>query len=117
MAKLWGAANVRVYGGGVVDTKFLGDLSATSGIFEAATVSVSHKATEMWERGLSRATRSEPVLDVPDLASMPRGRAFVQLSGTRPMLVRTVPWWEGPFADEIRASLAKYDPGARKAAA
>jgi len=50
------------------------------------------------------------VLDVPDLASLPRGRAFVQISGAPPVLVRTVPWWKGPYADRIRESLARYEP-------
>lgn len=110
MAKLWGAANVRVYGGGVVDTKFLDDLSKTSGIFEAPVTSFSHKHDALLDKNITRATRSEPVLDVPDLASMPRGRAFVQFSGTKPTLLRTVPWWEGPYAEEIRESMAKYEP-------
>jgi type IV secretory pathway TraG/TraD family ATPase VirD4 len=110
MAKLWGAANVRVYGGGVLDVKFLSDLSAASGIFEPRTSSVSHKTTDLWERNVSRGSRSEPVLDVPDLASMPRGRAFVQISGAPPVLVKTVPWWQGPYADAIRESLRKHQP-------
>ncbi len=110
MAKMWGSANVRVYGGGVLDTKFLGDLSSSSGIFEPHTSSYSRKNTDLWERSISTSSRTEPVLDVPDLASMPRGRAFVQFSGSPPALVRTVPWWEGPYADRIRASLAKHEP-------
>ncbi|NUU24362.1 MAG: type IV secretory system conjugative DNA transfer family protein [Streptomycetaceae bacterium] len=111
MAKLWGAANVRVYGGGVLDTKFLGDLSSSSGIFEPEVKSTSHKVHDLWEKNVTNSSRSEPVLDVPDLASMPRGRAFVQYSGMKPALVRTIPWWEGPYADEIRASLARFEPG------
>ncbi|WP_436787968.1 type IV secretory system conjugative DNA transfer family protein [Yinghuangia sp. YIM S10712] len=108
MSKLWGSANVRVYGGGVSDMKFLEDLSKTSGIFEPRTGSMSVKYGD--HRSFGIASRSEPVLDSADLLSMPRGRAFVQLSGTRPTLVRTVPWWEGPYADAIRASLARYEP-------
>ncbi|GAA4996725.1 hypothetical protein GCM10023205_82470 [Yinghuangia aomiensis] len=111
MAKLWGAANVRVYGGGVSDTKFLGDLSTSSGLFEPETTSTTHKVHEFWDKNVSTGSRSEPVLDVPDLASMPRGRALVQYSGTRPTLVRPLPWWEGPYAEEIRASLAYFEPG------
>lgn len=111
MAKLWGAANVRVYGGGASDTKFLGDLSASAGIFEPETKSTSHKVHEFWDKSVTTNSRSEPILDVPDLASMPRGRALVQYSGTRATLVRPVPWWEGPYADEIRESLAHFEPG------
>ncbi|NUU21122.1 MAG: hypothetical protein HOV68_06345, partial [Streptomycetaceae bacterium] len=57
-----------------------------------------------------RASRSEPVLDAADLAAPPRGRAFVQVGGARPVLVRTVPWWEGPHADAVRASIGRYGP-------
>ncbi|HSA84700.1 MAG TPA: TraM recognition domain-containing protein [Nitrospira sp.] len=108
MSKLWGSANVRVYGGGVSDMKFLEDLSKTSGVFEPRTGSMSIKYGD--HRSFGIASRSEPVLDSADLLSMPRGRAFVQLSGTRPTLVRTVPWWEGPYAEAIRESLARYEP-------
>ncbi|MFI6580976.1 type IV secretory system conjugative DNA transfer family protein [Embleya sp. NPDC050493] len=113
MAKLWGAANVRVYGGGVLDTKFLGDLSAASGIFEPGTTSYTRKSTDFFESNVNKASRTEAVLDVADLTSMPRGRAFVQFSGTKPALIRTIPWWETEYAEEIRQSIATYDPSAQ----
>ncbi|MET7299626.1 TraM recognition domain-containing protein [Embleya sp. NPDC005575] len=113
MAKLWGAANVRVYGGGVLDTKFLGDLSAASGIFEPGTTSYSRKSTDFFESNVNKGSRPEPVLDVADLTSMPRGRAFVQFSGTKPALIRTIPWWETEYAEEIRESIATFDPSAQ----
>ncbi|NUU20195.1 MAG: type IV secretory system conjugative DNA transfer family protein, partial [Streptomycetaceae bacterium] len=106
MAKLWGSASVRVYGGGVGDVPFLGDLSQASGVFEPPTTSISGPMTAAWwNRVVTRASRSEPVLDAADLAALPRGRAFVQVGGARPVLVRTVPWWEGPHADAVRASI------------
>jgi type IV secretory pathway TraG/TraD family ATPase VirD4 len=111
MAKLWGSAGVRVYGGGVADIAFLDELSQVSGVFEPETVSVSGPPGAWWNRTVTRASRSEPVLDASDLAALPRGRAFVQVSGAPPVLVRTVPWWEGPHADEVRASIARYGPG------
>ena len=108
MSKLWGSANVRVYGGGVSDVSFLENLAKSSGVFEPRTTSTSHKFGD--HRGITRASRSESVLDASDLMSMPRGRAFVQRSGSRPTLVRTVPWWEGEYADAIRESIATFDP-------
>lgn len=109
MKKLWGAANVRVYGGGVADTDFLGSLSKVSGTFEPRTVSASVKLGD--RRSLSLGSRPEAVLDEADLASMPRGRAFVQFSGTKPVLIKTVPWWETEYADIVRQSIERYEPG------
>ncbi|WP_157254799.1 type IV secretory system conjugative DNA transfer family protein [Nonomuraea typhae] len=112
MNKLWSAANVRVYGGGASDTKFLGDLAALLGDFEADTTSLSvQRSSGMGVgRSLTAATRSERVLDVADLAALSRGRALVFASGTRPVLVRTQPWQHGPHAERIRASLERYAP-------
>jgi hypothetical protein len=36
----------------------------------------------------------------------------VLLSGSRPVLVRSVPWMQGPDADTIRASITRFDPTA-----
>ncbi|MGW1990379.1 type IV secretory system conjugative DNA transfer family protein [Embleya sp. NPDC001921] len=110
MAKLWGAANVRVYGGGVADTRLLGELASAAGMFEPATTSTSSTSPALWSQSTTRASRPESVLDIADLAALPRGRALVLMSGTRPVLVKTVPWWEGPRAGAIRASLARHAP-------
>ncbi|MEU9467744.1 TraM recognition domain-containing protein [Streptomyces avermitilis] len=116
MEKLWSAANVRVYGGGVSDTRFLGDLSELAGEFELRDYQTS-RSSEFggWSgnRTVSESVRRERVLQVSDLGSMPPGRALVLASGTKPVLVETVPWWEGPYAREVQTSLKKYDPGAR----
>ncbi|MFF4578258.1 type IV secretory system conjugative DNA transfer family protein [Streptomyces sp. NPDC001373] len=116
MEKLWSAANVRVYGGGVSDTRFLGDLSELAGEYELR----EYSATQESERGrwsgnrtVNETVRRERVLQVSDLGSMPPGRALVLASGTKPVLVETIPWWEGQHAGEVKASLSKYDPGAR----
>ncbi|MEU5632700.1 type IV secretory system conjugative DNA transfer family protein [Streptomyces rishiriensis] len=116
MEKLWSAANVRVYGGGVSDTRFLGDLSELAGEFELREYQTSRESEfGGWSgnRAISESTRRERVLHVSDLGAMPPGRALVLASGTKPVLVETVPWWEGAYAAEVRASLRKYDPGAR----
>jgi hypothetical protein len=45
---------------------------------------------------------------VDALAAMPAGRAAVSLSGTRPVIVETVPWVRRPDAAVVHASLARY---------
>lgn len=119
MEKLWSAANVRVYGGGVSDTRFLGDLSQLAGEFEVDTLSASYQPSGgqggglFGSRSTSHSTRRERVLDVADLGAMPPGRALVLASGAAPVLVETVPWWEGRHAKAVRSSLAVHDPGAK----
>ncbi|MFI2431258.1 TraM recognition domain-containing protein [Streptomyces sp. NPDC018693] len=44
MEKLWSAANVRVYGGGVSDTRFLGDLSEPAGEYELREYQTSRES-------------------------------------------------------------------------
>ncbi|MFJ9940666.1 type IV secretory system conjugative DNA transfer family protein [Streptomyces erythrochromogenes] len=117
MEKLWSAANVRVYGGGVSDTRFLGDLSELAGEYELREYSATQEAKfGGWSgnRTVNESVRRERVLQVSDLGSMPPGRALVLASGTKPVLVETIPWWEGPYAREVKASLSRYDPGAAR---
>lgn len=107
MRKLWSAANVKTYGGGVAETDFLRDLSELIGDYDRLHTSVSHSRGQ---RSVSRDMRSERILDVADLAALPRGRAVVIASGSRPTMVHTVPWMKGPHAAAVRASIERYDP-------
>ena len=43
-------------------------------------------------------TDTDGLLDVADLAALPKGRAVVLASGSRPTLIRTQPWMTGPHA-------------------
>lgn len=56
----------------------------------------------------------ERILDVADLAALPKGRAVVLASGSRPTLIRTQPWMTGPHAADVRASIAAHDPQAER---
>ena len=109
MRKLWSAANIKVYGGGVSEVEFLSELSQLVGDFDLNTTSVAHGRGG---RSTNRAVRRERVLDVADLTSMPKGRAVVFASGAPATLVRTLPWMAGPRAAEVRASIAQRDPAA-----
>ncbi|MGH3515490.1 MAG: TraM recognition domain-containing protein, partial [Pseudonocardiaceae bacterium] len=107
--KMWSAANVRIYLGGVSERGFLDDVSALIGDHRVQEISQTHSQGAQWSRSIG--SRSERILDVADLAALPRGRALVFSSGNRPTLIRTVPWWEGPHADAIRSSMAAHGPG------
>ncbi|GAA3117202.1 type IV secretory pathway TraG/TraD family ATPase VirD4 [Kribbella aluminosa] len=114
MEKLWSAANRRLYGGGVDDVAFLERLAKIIGDHERLRGSTS---TNKDGTSVSRSLQREQILDVSDLAALPAGRAIVFSSGSRATLIRTIPWMERPYADQIRASIAQFDPGARRTVA
>lgn len=110
MAKLWSAANIKTYGGGVSEAGFLESLSRLIGDRDVPTRSTS------WTRGTrstSYATRRDRVLDVAALGALPRGRAVLIASGLPPAVLEPVPWQSGPYAAQVRESLARHDPGQR----
>ena len=111
MRKLWSAATVKVYGGGVSEVEFLEELSKLIGDFDLLSRQETHGLRQ--GRSTSRSVRRERILDVADLAALPQGRIVVMASGTRPVLARAVPWMAGPDAAAIRASIAAHDPANR----
>jgi type IV secretory pathway TraG/TraD family ATPase VirD4 len=113
MRKLWSAANIRTYGGGVADPEFLEELSRLIGEHDVITRSTSSSGSGWGQQSVSRQTRRQRVLDVAELHALPRGRMVVYSSGARPVLTRTAPWQDGAYAEEIRASIARWDPDNR----
>ena len=95
MRKLWGAANIRVYGGGTHEAEFLEDVSRICGDWDAPATSLS---TARGGNGTANArtytasTKRERILDVSTLGALPASRAVVMLSGTYPLVVRKVAW-------------------------
>ncbi|NYI97339.1 type IV secretory pathway TraG/TraD family ATPase VirD4 [Streptomonospora nanhaiensis] len=107
MRKLWSAANIKVYGGGVSETGFLQELSQLIGDYDRTSVSAS---TSRDGRSTTRQLTNQNTLDVADLGAMPRGRAVCIASGVPPTLIETVPWMRGPHAEAVRASIAAHEP-------
>ncbi|NTW41327.1 MAG: TraM recognition domain-containing protein, partial [Cellulomonadaceae bacterium] len=94
-------------GGGVSEAAFLEDLSRMIGDYDRLSSSTS---TGRGHRSVSQQLHRERILDVADLAALPKGRAVVLASGARPTLIRTQPWMSGPHAAAVRASIAAHDP-------
>ena len=111
MRKLWSAANIKVYGGGVSEKEFLDELSQLIGDFDLFTNSVNYGRGQ---RSSTRSTRRERVLDVADLTALPRGRIIVFASGARATLGRSLPWMDSDHADAVRASIRRFDPVAER---
>ena len=107
MKKLWSAANIAVYGGGVKEREFLDTLSALLGDYDKTTRSVS---TGRHNRNVTHQLTRERIMDASDLAAMPPGRAIVFAAGARPTLIATQPWMTSPHAEAVRASIANHDP-------
>lgn len=109
MAKIWGAASIRVYGAGGSEPGLWDDGTKLAGDFEARTTSRSSSWKHMFGPGsVTHGSRLESILHPSDLSSLPKDRLIVQASGRRPVLARHLPWTEGPYAEQIRESLAKY---------
>ena len=102
MRKLWGASNVRVYGGGGAEHEFLSDLEKLIGDYNRM---VSSPSQQQGPGGMSRSTSWQltptPILTVSDLAALPRGRVVVMPSGAPAALAQPVPWWEAKWAEQI----------------
>jgi type IV secretory pathway TraG/TraD family ATPase VirD4 len=107
MNALWSAANIKVLGSGVDDTKFLQERSDVLGEYDAISQSVSESKGG---KSYSRSLGSSKTFSVNALATLPRGRAILFPSGAPPVLVRTVPWWEGEYAADVKQSISHHDP-------
>jgi len=105
MQKLWDASNVKIYGGGTTDTQFLEAMSQLFGHYDRQLRSRSHSGQG---NSTSWSSQRERVFSVDALAALPPGRAAVSLSGTRPVLVQTVPWMQRRDAKAVAGSLARY---------
>jgi type IV secretory pathway TraG/TraD family ATPase VirD4 len=105
MRKLWGAANIRLYGGGSNEEGFLRDISAVCGEMDTRQLTTSYNGGR---QGQSRSygTRREPIFDVATLAALPRGRAVLMASGIDPLMIRTESVLDGPHGPAVRTSLA-----------
>lgn len=99
MRKLWSAATIKVYGGGVSETEFLKAVSDLVGEYWTTHVSTSYgKGTGV---STSRQVSREQILPVADLAALPTGRAVVMGAGMRPVLINPVPYWRRDYVPAL----------------
>jgi type IV secretory pathway TraG/TraD family ATPase VirD4 len=105
MARLWGSANIRIYGGGLTEADFLEDVSRVCGEVDLPTSSISDSR---FGRSVSSSLRKERVFDLATLAALPAGRGVVMLSGADPILVESEPCFRGRHAEAVAASVRRY---------
>ena len=105
MRSMWSATTIRVLGAGVADEKFLSEFSSLIGDHEDWVLQSMYTSSR-GDRQRTQSLRKERSLAVSDLASLPRNRAVVFASGARPVVIKTVPWMDGPFAGAVEAVLS-----------
>jgi type IV secretory pathway TraG/TraD family ATPase VirD4 len=74
MKKLWSTANIRAAGSGLSDSAFLPFLSQLIGDHDVTRRTTS---TQKTGRSVSTAIQRQRLMDVNDLAALPRGRAVL----------------------------------------
>lgn len=107
MNKLWGAANIRVAGSGLSDDKFLPFLAQVIG--ERDVLKRSSSTSGRNGRSVSSSMQREKILDVADLAALPRGRAILTSSGLPAGLVELQHYSTKPYAEDVRDSQRYYE--------
>jgi hypothetical protein len=113
MKKLWSAANIRVAGSGLSDSAFLPFLSQLIGDHDVTRRTTS---AQKGGRSVSTAIQRERLLDVNDLAALPRGRAVLSTSGLPPALIELQHYSAQPYGGDVEASKDYYEWQASAAA-
>lgn len=109
MRKLFDAANVRIYAGGLADPEFLRRFTDVLGPKDRTVA--THSYDHQGHHSRSYSTQRDPsILDVSELSALPPGRAVILAAGTRPILARTLDWTETEHAEAIAASRAANNP-------
>jgi len=91
MKKLWSAASIVVVGPGQKDDRFLGELANLIGTHTEQQRSTSRSAGQ-GGRSVSTQTVEKQIINVAELAALPRGRMIVLATGRRPILARMIRW-------------------------
>jgi type IV secretory pathway TraG/TraD family ATPase VirD4 len=108
METLIEASNWVIYAGGNKPGRFLSMISDAMGDYYYTTPGSPGSSNSP---AGPRQEHKDRVLDVGELAAMPRGRCVVLSSGNSPLLLRTIPWMQNPKHREmVVASLTQYDP-------
>jgi type IV secretory pathway TraG/TraD family ATPase VirD4 len=111
MEKLWSAANIKLYGGGVDDDRFLRRLSDLIGSYDRVMTSESHSRGHGRQR--SRSVQERTILTIAELRELPRGRAILFASGTPAAMIEPQPWYDNPTTGAVvQASIDNHTPTA-----
>jgi type IV secretory pathway TraG/TraD family ATPase VirD4 len=98
---LWSASTVKLLGAGIDDAAFVEDVSRLVGEHDVRTTSTSRG-----RQGATRSTstRRDRILSPAAIRALPKGRALLLATGSRPALLRLQPWYTGPRAAHVQAA-------------
>jgi type IV secretory pathway TraG/TraD family ATPase VirD4 len=98
---LWSASTVKLLGAGIDDAAFVEDVSRLVGEHDVRTTSTSRG-----RQGATRSTstRRDRILSPAAIRALPKGRALLLATGSRPALLRLQPWYAGPHAAQVQAA-------------
>lgn len=113
MDKLWSAATIKLIGAGVHDPEFCEHVSRLVGPYEKPNYTLTRARGGGSD---SVTTRSEPIKTAAEIAALPRTQAVVIAAGRKPGLIRLLPWYTEPEADEITTNAAISATQVREAA-
>lgn len=105
MAKMWSAANVKVYGGGVEDMHFLTDLKTRIGGVPLTQTNVTTGGRQ--GRSMQHSMSTVDIVSEADLAAMPLGRILVLAGGAKPVLAIPRKWDDVGMFDRKRKQLVE----------
>lgn len=104
MAALWSAATIKLIGAGLDDARHAEDISRLIGDHEVAVTSVNRD--HHGYASYSTSPQRRRILDPGALRALPRGRAILLATGTRPAMVELMPWFDGGHAETVGADTA-----------
>jgi type IV secretory pathway TraG/TraD family ATPase VirD4 len=108
MRALFGASTVRVYAGGLTEPDSLRRFTEAIGRWREPVTTVSYDPHG--RRSTSHQPQKTDILEISDLANLPKERAVIFAAGIRPALVRPQPWTETEYAPRIVASIKANKP-------
>lgn len=104
--KLFGASVVRILGRGLIDIKFLEEMSKAIGDQPVVrhTTSHSHGGRQGGNRTYNSQWSDKPIMPVSELVSLPQWRAVSVASGERAALLELIPYFR---RDDLREKVAR----------
>lgn len=114
MATLWGAATKKIIGAGVDSPRLTRDLATLVGQHDVPVRTLSYGDGRVSE---SVSLRRQDILEPAAIRALPPGTALLLATGIKPALIHLTPWYSGPRASEITATVQAAQEQIRQHAA